>query len=75
MASMQDLSAISVNILKFRLSAKNLENNTAIFELRSGRSEGWLSDVVVPYSDTPFEFMRLGSSLSVQQFLDCLRLP
>ena len=73
MAAMQDLSAITVDILRFRLIAKNLENNTAIFELRSGRSSGWLSDIEVSY--TPFEDMRLGASLSVHQVLDCLRLP
>ena len=73
MAAMPDLSAITVDILRFRLIARNLENNTCIFELRSGRSSGWLSDIEVSY--TPFEDMRLGASLSFQQFLDCLRLP
>ena len=74
MAGMQDLSAISVHILKFRLIAKNFENDTAVFELSSGRNSAWLIDIVVRYSGTPFELQRMGSTMSLQQFLDCLRV-
>ena len=74
MAGMQDLSAINVHILKFRLIADNFENDTAVFELSSGRNSAWLIDIVVRYSGTPFEStgMARGSSMSLQQFLDSL---
>ena len=70
---MQDLSAIDVHILKFRLISKNFENDTAVFELSSGRNSAWLIDIVVRNSDTPFESMRIGSKVSLQQLLGCLR--
>ena len=71
---MQDLSAIDVHILKFRLISKNFENDTAVFELSSGRNSAWLNDISVRYSGTPFEFQRMGSTMSLQQFSDCLRV-
>ena len=67
-----ELNEIPPTVLRFRLVMVDVQLNEATMRLY-GPGSKYLTEITLGYVNTPLESVPLGRSLSLEEFLSCLR--